>query len=157
MAREDREVRLQNREKVPAEPTGAAEPSLGELIKRLSSDTSELIQKEMSLAKAEMREIGATATRDATKIGIAVGVALAGVLALATFLIIGLGDLFDNYAIAAFLVGAVLLGVAGYLARNAVADIKRRGLKPQKTVQSIREDASWAKQEGRELERELTR
>ena len=158
MARDDREIRLQHRgETVPPQSTTDAEPSLGELFKRLTTDTSELIRQEMSLAKVEMREAGATLARDATKIGVATGFALAGVLALAAFTIVGLGDLFENYWLAALVVGVVLLAVGGYLARNAVNDIKRRGLKPQQTVQTLRDDAAWAKQEGRELKRELTR
>jgi uncharacterized membrane protein YqjE len=158
MARDDREVGLQHRgDNLPSEPTAATEPSLGELFKRLSSDTNELIRKEMNLAKVEMREAGATVARDATQIGVAVGFALAGVLALAAFAIVGLGDLFDNYWLAALIVGVLLLATGGYLARTAVSDIKRRGLKPQETVQTLRDDASWAKEEERELKRELTR
>ncbi len=154
MAREDREIRL--RGDITPEPA-TTEPSLGELFKRLTTDTTELIRAEAALAKMEIREVGATMGKDASKIGMGAGLALVGALALGAFLIIWLGDLFDNYAVAALIVGAVLLGVGGYLARNAVDDIKRRGLKPEKTVQALRDDAAWAKEEGRELKRELTR
>jgi uncharacterized membrane protein YqjE len=154
MAREDREIRL--RGDITTEPA-TTEPSLGELFKRLTTDTTELIKAEMTLAKVEMREVGANLGRDASKIGVAAGLALIGALALATFVIIGLGDLFDSYAVAALIVAVILLGVGGYLARSAIDDIKRRGLKPAKTAQTLRDDASWAKEEGRELKRELTR
>lgn len=154
MAREDREIRI--RGDIPVEPA-TTEPSLGELFKRLTTDTTELIRAEMTLAKVEMREIGANAGRDASKIGMATGLALIGALALATFVIIGLGDLIDSYAFAALLVGGVLFAVGGYLARSAIDDIKRRGLKPEKTMQTLRDDASWAKEEARELKREVTR
>jgi uncharacterized membrane protein YqjE len=158
MARDDREIRLPHRgETVAPDATPSAEPSLGELFKRLSTDTSELIRHEMSLAKVEMREAGATLARDATKIGVAVALALAGVLALGAFAIVGLGDLFNNYWLAALVVGVLFLAIGGYLAKNALDDVKRRGLKPQKTVETLREDASWVKQEGRELKRDLTR
>jgi uncharacterized membrane protein YqjE len=158
MARDDREVRLPHRgETVAPDAIPSAEPPLGELFKRLSADTSELIRQEMSLAKVEMREAGATLARDATKIGVAVALALAGVLALGAFAIVGLGDLFNNYWLAALVVGVLFLAIGGYLAKNALDDVKRRGLKPQKTVETLREDASWVKQEGRELKRDLTR
>jgi hypothetical protein len=85
-----------------------------------------------------------------------VGLALAGALALTAFLVILLGDLLDNYWMGALLVGVVLLAIGGILARNAVADVKRRGLKPEQTIGSLREDARWAKQEAREVKRELT-
>jgi hypothetical protein len=155
--RNEREIRIQQRGDSAATQSTTSESSLGELFKRLTADTSELIRQEMSLAKAEMRDTAATLGRDATKIGIATGFALAGVLALAAFAVVGLGDLFNNYWLAALIVGVVLLAVGGYLARNAIADVKRRGLTPQQTVQTLRDDASWAKQEGRELKRELTR
>jgi uncharacterized membrane protein YqjE len=154
MAREDREIRL--RGEISPEPV-TTEPSLGELFKRLTTDTTELIRAEMTLAKVEMREVGATLGRDAAKMGLAAGLALIGALAVATFLVIGLGDLFDSYAVSALIVGVVALGIGAYLARNAMDDVKRRGLTPKKTVQTLRDDASWAKEEGRELKRELTR
>jgi len=135
---------------------GGAEPSLGELFRRLTTDTSELVRQEISLAKTEARQAGATLARDGTRIGIAVGLALAGALALTAFLVILLGDLLDNYWLGALLVGVVLLAVGGILARNAVADVKRRGLTPEQTIDSLREDARWAKQEAREVKRELT-
>ena len=136
---------------------GGAEPSLGDLIKQLTSDTGELVRRELALAKAEMREAGGTLARDGMKIGIAAGLALAGVLALTAFLILALGDAFDNYWLAALLVGALFLVVGGLLAKNAVSDVKRRGLTPQATVETLREDAAWAKREGREFKRELTK
>ncbi len=158
MAREQPEPRIERRnEGARVEATAGAEPSLGDLFKRLTTDTGELVRQEMSLAKAEMRQAGATLARDGTKIGIAVGLALAGVLALTAFLIIALGNLFDNYWLAALIVGVVFLAIGGFMARNAVNDIKRRGLKPEATIDTLREDTAWAKQEARELKRELTR
>lgn len=137
--------------------TPGAEPSLGELFTRLTTDTGELVRKEVALARAEMREVGATLARDATKIGVAVGLALAGVLAVTAFLIVALGDLFDNYWLAALIVGVLFLAVGGIMARNAMSDVKRRGLTPQQTMSTLREDTAWAKEEVREVKRELTR
>ena len=157
MARDEVEVPLEHRGgSVLPQATVGAESSLGELFKSLGTDTGELIRQEASLAKAEIRQAGATLARDGTKIGIALGLALAGVLALAAFLIIVLGDLFDNYWLGALIVGVVLLMIGGVLARNAVSDIKRRGVKPEETIETVREDAAWAKHEARELKRELT-
>ncbi len=133
-----------------------AEPSLGELLKRLTSDTSDLVQQEVNLARAEIRQAGATLAASGTKIAIGAGLALAGALALTAFLVIALGSLLNNYWLGALIVGLVLLGIGSFLARNAVADVKRRGLLPAQTVASLREDAAWAKQETREVKRELT-
>ena len=136
---------------------GAAEPSLGELLRRLTTDTGELVRQEVSLARAEMREVGGRVARDGAKIGIALGLALAGVLALTAFLVIALGDLVGNYWLGALIVGLVLLGVGAFMAKSAVDDVKRRGVMPQQTVATLKEDAAWAKEEAREVKRELTR
>ena len=134
----------------------SGEPSLGELFKRLTTDTSELVRQEISLARAEVRQMGGTIARDGTKLGIAAGLALCGALAITAFLVIAVGDLLNNYWLGALVVGLVLLAIGGVLARNAVADLKR-GAVPEHTLGSLREDAAWAKQETREVKRELTR
>lgn len=131
--------------------------SLGELVKRLSGDATHLIQQEVALAKIELREAGETLGRDAAKIGMAVGFALPGVFALTAFLVVGLGDLLDNYWLAALIVGVLFLGIGGFLARDAIADIKRRGLTPKATVETVREDTEWAKREMRELKQNMSR
>ena len=132
------------------------EPSLGGQFERLRTDTSELVRQELMLARAEVRKVGGTLARDGTKLGIAVGLALCGALAVTAFLVIALGDLLNNYWLGALVVGVVLLAVGGVLAKNAIADVKRRAV-PEQTLGSLREDAAWAKQETREVKRELTR
>ncbi len=148
---------------VPARDSGArghpagAEPSLGELFRQLTTDTGNLIRQEVNLAKVELRQTGATVARDGAKIGVAAGLALAGVLALTAFLIVGLGDAFDNYWLSALIVAVAFLAVGGVLARNAMADIKRRGIAPRETTATLRDDARWAKDEVKEFKREITR
>jgi uncharacterized membrane protein YqjE len=139
----------------PGAPT-AGEPSLGELFRRLSTDTSELVRQEMLLAKAEVRRTGATLARDGARIGVAIALALAGTLALGAFAVLALGELLDNYWLAALIVGLVLLGVGALLARSAVADVKRRAVGLPETAGSLREDADWARREAREVKRAVT-
>ena len=141
----------------PRPATGGAEPSLGELLARLSADTGNLVRAEVALARTEMQQVGATLARDGAKIGVALGLALAGALAVTAFLVIALGQALDSHWLAALLVGLVLLAVGTGLARSAVADVKRRGLLPAQTVGTLREDATWAKQEAGAVKRELTR
>ena len=143
-----------------AAPPGAragAEPSLGDLFRQLTTDTGELVRQEVSLAKAEMRQVGATLARDGAKIGVALGLAHAGVLALTAFLIAGLGGILrGHYWLAALIVGVLLLAIGGVMARSAVNDVKRRGVTPDQTAKTLSDDAAWAKQEAREFKRELT-
>jgi uncharacterized membrane protein YqjE len=137
--------------------TAGAEPSLGDLLKQLTTDTGDLVRQEVALARAEIRQVGGTLARDGTRLGIALGLALAGALALTAFLVIAIGDLFNNYWLGALVVGLVLLAVGAVLAKSAINDVKRRGLTPDQTLASLKENAAWAKQETREVKRELTR
>src|SRR5829696_30420 len=88
---------------------------LGELVQDLSRQTSTLIRQEMRLAQAELTEKGRHAGKGAGMFGGAGLVALYGVGALVGAAIVGLGTLIEPW-IAAVIVGAVLLAVAGILA-----------------------------------------
>lgn len=133
------------------------ETPLGELFKRLTSDTGELIRQEAALAKAEIRETGSALAGDARDMGIAFGLAIAGALALVAFLVIGLGNLLgDRYWLSSLIVGAVALAVGTMMAKHAVNDMKSRSLAPQQTMDTLREDKAWASQQARELSHDLT-
>ncbi len=136
---------------------GTTEPSLGELFSRLGTDTSEMVRAEIRLARAEVTRMSTTVAKDAAKVSVGVGLGLMGALATTAFLVILAGDLLNNYWLGALLVGVVLLGVGALLARNAVQDIKRRGLKPQQTIATLQENAAWARRELADVKHELTR
>ncbi len=82
---------------------------------------------------------------------------LAGVLSFAAFLVVALGDALDNYWLGALLVAVVFLAASGILVKNALDDIKKRGLKPQATISTLKKDVDWVKSEAKELKRELTK
>lgn len=137
--------------------SAGAEPSLGELLARLTNDTGELVRQEVALARAEMKQVGNTLARDGAKLGVAFELANAGVIALTAFLVIGLGALFNNYWLSALIVGVLLLAVGGFMSKNALNDIKQRGIMPDQTLSTLREDKAWAQREAGEVKRELTR
>jgi uncharacterized membrane protein YqjE len=130
--------------------------SLGELFARLSSDAQHLIRQEATLAKAELREAGARLARDAAKIAVAVALALLGAFSATAFLIIGLGALIGSYWASALIVTIVLLATAAILGKSAMNDLKEGPLKPEETIETLREDAEWAKREAQALKRDLT-
>lgn len=130
--------------------------SLGDLIRRLGSDTSALIQQEAALAKAEAREAAGRIGRDSARIGIAAGLAFIGLLALSAFLVLALGRAMDGaYWLSALFVGAAATVTGVVMARNAVQDMKR-GFTPHQTVETLREGKAWATREARELKHNLT-
>jgi uncharacterized membrane protein YqjE len=131
------------------------EPSLGQLLKRLSADMGTLVSQEASLAKAELRESAATAAKGAAKLGIALTFAIAGTIALTAFLVIAIGGAIDNYWLAALIVGAAELLVGVVLARSAMSSMTGPSIKPRETIESLREDKQWVGQEARDLKRHV--
>lgn len=158
MRHDEIEVRVERQgDALPATANTTGEASLGDLFKRLTSDMGELIRQEAALAKAEMREMTRGLAADAAKVGIAAGLALVGVLALSTFLILALGNLLGGaFWLSALIVGLVALAVGAMLGRGAMNDIRSRGLKPEQTMATLRADKAWAGQQARELKHDLT-
>lgn len=120
------------------------ERSLGELFSDLANDTGTLIRQEVALAQVEL-------TNKATEVGKNVGflvvggaVAYAAVLALMAAVIIGLSYFIPAWA-SALIVGAAV-GIAAYvMISSALAALKKTDLAPRETVESLKEDAEWLK------------
>jgi hypothetical protein len=137
--------------------TTIRERSLGELFRDLTTETSELVTKEIALVKAEARQTGATLARDGARVGTAIGLAFTGVLALTAFLIAGLGDLLNGrYWLSALIIGVLFLAIGGGLVKSAISDIKRRGQELKNAVDTVKDTGNWAKQEARQVKQELT-
>jgi MFS family permease len=121
------------------------ERSVGELVQQLSQQTSALIRQEMRLAQAELTEKGKHAGKGAGMFGGAGLVALYGVGALVAAAIVGLGTLIEPW-IAAVIVGAVLLAVAGILALTGKKQVEQATPpKPEKTLESVQRDVDTVK------------
>lgn len=158
MERDQSGILVQERGDGMRTSANGAEPSLGELLGRLTSDTGELVRQEVALARAEMKQMGGTLARDGARLGVAFELANAGLLAIAAFLIIVLGNLFgNNYWLSSLIVGVVLLAIGGIMSRNALNDIKQRGMVPEQTLDSLRADQKWASREAQQVKHELTK
>ena len=131
-----------------------AEPPVGDLLRQLSDDGSRLIRQEMALAKVELRQSVSEVGKGAARVGIAAALALLGGIAAVAFLIIGLGALMGNYWLSALIVSAGLLGIAGILGKSAMNHLQGDALKPTKTIETLRDDADWAKEEIAAVKRE---
>ena len=125
------------------------------LLKRFGQDASTLVRQEITLAKLELRESVKGLAKDAGKLGTAAGLGLFGGFALLAFVIIGLGDLINNYWLSALIVAVLLLGAAALMAKGALDHIKKNGLKPEETVQTLIEDQRWAKREAQEFKQSM--
>ena len=130
--------------------------SVGQLFKQLGSDSTHLIQQEMALAKAELRQTTSRFGQAATKLGIAAGVAIPGLMAITAFLVIAIGDLLnENYWLGALIVGVAFLMTAVVLGKRAMR-LLQDGVGAPETMATLREDAQWAKEEGQAFKREFT-
>ncbi|MER7486642.1 phage holin family protein [Streptomyces sp. NPDC126497] len=126
-----------------AEPYGE-ERSAGELLSRVTSDLQVLFRQEVELAKAEVKEEGAKAGKAAGMYG---GAGFAGYLVL-LFLslaaMFGLANVMDA-GWAALIVAALWAVAAAVLYRKGRAKMRTVSPKPENTVQTLKEDAEWAR------------
>jgi hypothetical protein len=134
-------------------PTDAKPPSgiserdergLGELVKEMTSELSELFRKEIALAKVETKEEAAKAAKAG---GIFAGAGLAGWLAV-IFLSFALAWVLDAVMprwLAFFLVGMVYAAAAAVLFLQGRKTAKGINPVPEQTVETLKEDLQWAK------------
>jgi len=118
--------------------------SIGELFAELASDTSTLVRQEVTLAKAEL-------TRNAARVGkqvglLAVGGALgcAALLAIVAAAIMGLAEVIPAW-VSALVVGVVFAAIAGLLITKALHALKQTEIAPRQTIETLKEDAQWMK------------
>ena len=121
------------------------EPSVAELVKQLSEQSSALARKEVELAKLEMTEkakrtgIGAGMFGGAGMIGVAAFGALTACFILALNLAVG------GWAAALIVAGAYAL-IAGGLVLTGKSNLQKgTPPAPQQAVESTKEDVAWVK------------
>jgi hypothetical protein len=130
------------------------ERSLGDLFSELASETGTLVRQEVALAQVEI-------TNKATKVGKNVGFLVVGgavgytaLLVILAAVVMALAQLISRITdwqyvtsawISAAIVGIVVGIVAYTLITNALAKLKNTDLTPRETVDTIKEDAQWLK------------
>jgi uncharacterized membrane protein YqjE len=123
--------------------------SVGELVQSLSQHTATLVRQEMRLAQSELQQKGKRVGKGAGMFGGAGLVALYGVGALVAAAILGIGTLLEAW-IAAVIVGAVLLAVAGILTLTGKKQIDRGTPPlPEQAIESTKRDIDVVKARAR--------
>ena len=110
---------------------------------RISSD---LVRKEVSLAKAELRQ---NLSRAGTGLGMIVAAAVLGIVTLNVLtvaLVAALAETDLGPIWSAVVVGVVLAILAYVLLRKGMADLKPENLMPTRTVENVQRDASAVKE-----------
>jgi hypothetical protein len=126
----------------------AEERSIGELFGELSQDMALLVRQEAQLAKTEMQAKLSRVTGDLVALAAGGVVALVGGLAITAAVILLLIDPIGVKPwLAALIVGA-LLGIVGWvMLQRGLKDLKRTDPTPRRTVETIKDDIQWAKEQ----------
>ncbi len=134
-------------------PEELRDRSMGELVQRLANETSELVRKEVELAKAEMTEKGKRAGLGAGMFGGAGIVGLLALGALTACFILALTTFLAAW-LSALIVAVVYAAIAGVLALQGREKVKEATPPvPEQTVESVKEDVEWAKTRTRSAKR----
>ena len=115
------------------------------IISDVLSHVSNLVRKEVDLARAEMSE---NLTRAGVAVGLIAGaliVALVALNVLAAALVAALANVMDG-GWAALLVGVVFAVIALVMVMKGVNDLKASSLAPTRTAKNVRRDAEAVKE-----------
>jgi putative superfamily III holin-X len=130
----------------------ADQPTIGELLKDLRGESTLLLREEIALAKKEISEKISSTARNLTYV---VGGALVAYVAITFFFLaissviaqalidqgIGIGwAIFLGLLIVALVIGAV----SAAMIVKGVQTLKKQSLIPEKTVETLKEDKTWA-------------
>ncbi len=119
--------------------------STPELIRAIASDTSELVRKEVQLAKQEIVETIPSMVRAAA------GVMIAGVVAFVALIVLALAirDALDLRLAtwAADLITAGIMLVIASIAGMQITAMRKVARAPEETKRTVKEDVAWAKRQ----------
>jgi hypothetical protein len=124
--------------------------SLGQILRDLRDETSQLLRQEVDLAKTEMSEKMSRFGSNMGSVATGGAVLFAGALVLLAALTLGLIALFSQFMdrdvamwLAPLLVGGVLAGVGYGMVKKALQALKQEGIAPKRTTQSLKENKEW--------------
>jgi len=122
--------------------------SLGDLFGELTRETSTLVRQEMQLAKTELSQKASSVGKDVGSLAVGGAIAYAGLLALIAAVIVGLGSMIPMW-LSALIVGVVVAGIGFFMLQKGLNALKQENLAPKQTIETVKEDAEWAKEQMR--------
>lgn len=123
-----------------------SEPSIGVLFGELSEDLGTLVRKEIELARVETTEKVSKAVRSAVTLVAGGLVAYAGVIVILIAVAILLGE-FMPYWLSTLVVGLVVAIIGAVMVISGKNTLTNMSVVPEKTVDTLKEDARWAKEQ----------
>ena len=122
----------------------------GELLRDLAHGSADLLRGEIKLARFELTAIIAGVTRGSTQVALGGVLLLLGGLAFAVGIVLLVGDQWlprDLYWVAALVVLLITAGLAAWLARRGLSQLAPSELAPDQTLETLKEDTAWLKQQ----------
>jgi hypothetical protein len=129
---------------------GTESRSFASLFRDLANGSADLLRGEVRLARMEASAIASNVARGSAQVALGGVLLLLGTLALATGLVLLVGDQWlpkDRYWLAAFVVVAITGAIAAWLARKGMTQLSPSQLAPDQTLETLREDKAWLKQQ----------
>ena len=120
--------------------------SLGDLFSDLASDMSNLVRQEVTLAQVEMTKNAKRLGRNVGYLVVGGAVGYAALLAVIAAVIMLLDRVMPAWG-AALLVGVLVAGISWLLIGKAMTALQDTELTPRETVETLKEDAAWMKQQ----------
>lgn len=134
-----------NMDRPSAERLGLDRP-LGSLFSELTQETANLFRNELRLARTELTDKARQAGRGAAEIGVGAVFLLVAVGVLAAAAVLGLALVLPPWA-AALIVGVVALVIGGGLLALGLRTVRTDSLTPRRTMDSLRDNTRWAKEQ----------
>ena len=119
---------------------------LGDLFGDLATDMSNLVRQEVALAKVEISQKAKYVGQNVGYLVIGGAVAYAALLAIIAAIIMLLAKVMPHWG-SALIVGAVVGGIGWLLIGKAMTSLQQTDLTPHETVETLKEDATWVKQQ----------
>ena len=119
---------------------------LGDLFGDLASEVSELVRKEVALAKLEVGQKAKYVGRNIGYLAVGGAVAYAAMLTIIAAIVMLLAKVMPHWG-AALLVGGVVAVAGWLLVSKALSALQETDMTPELTVETLKEDAAWVKQQ----------
>lgn len=130
------------------------ERSLGDLFSELATETGTLVRQEVALAQAEITQKATSAGKQIGFLVVGGAVGYAALLVIVAALVMVMTQLLASISgwqlitcawIAAVAVGIIIAAVAYFLVTGAITALKNSDLTPRQTIETVKEDAQWIK------------